>query len=128
MISRRALLGGLLSACAAPPAIAKWRPEYAQLYSPEERQWFRSQRNPQTGTPCCNEADGTYAEEDIRDGGYWARFEFRRSEHAAAETSNWMKVPPETIIRSPNRHGAPTVWWYYNGAPGIRCFCPGAKL
>src|SRR5437588_12457262 len=39
--------------------------------SPEVRQWFRAQKSPKTGGLCCNEADGTYAEEDIRDGLYW---------------------------------------------------------
>lgn len=126
-MTRRGLLLGLLCT-AGGPAFAVWRPEYAQLYSPEEREWFRSQRNPQTGSLCCSEADGTYAEEDIRGNEYWTRFEFRRSAGAEPERTGWVKVPPECVIHNPNRHGAPTVWWYWNGEPGIRCYAPGAGL
>src|SRR5258708_39771303 len=50
--------------------------QYAQ-YSPEERRWFRNQTSPATGGNCCNEADGVYAEEDIRQGHYWTNFHFR---------------------------------------------------
>jgi hypothetical protein len=30
------------------------------------QEWFRNQRNPKNGAHCCTEADGVYAEEDIR--------------------------------------------------------------
>ena len=55
------------------PALARDNGQYAQV-SPELRQWFRSQKSPKTGGLCCNEADGIYAEEDIRDGRYWTRW------------------------------------------------------
>lgn len=130
-MTRRGALAGLLC-CVGLPAFAVWRPEYAELYSPAEREWFRSQRNPQSGISCCSEADGTYAEEDLREGAYWTRFEYKRRDGTNLEypvRSEWMKVPPEVVIHDANRHGAPTVWWYYlNGQVGIRCYAPGAGL
>jgi hypothetical protein len=50
---------------AASPAIARDNGRYAQV-DPKIRQWFRNQLSPKTGGNCCNEADGVYAEEDIR--------------------------------------------------------------
>jgi hypothetical protein len=49
----------------ASPAIARDNGQYAQV-DPKIRQWFRNQLSPKTGGNCCNEADGVYAEEDIR--------------------------------------------------------------
>jgi hypothetical protein len=114
--------------------------QYAQM-DPTVRQWFRSQRVPggaRKGGSCCSEADGVYAEEDIRadaDGTshYWVRFEAR------SRVVDWMKVPDEVVIHDPNRNGAPVVWWganeYYNdGVPPagahiiIFCYAPGAGI
>lgn len=94
-----------------------------QNVDPATRQWFRSQKNPKTGILCCSEADGTYAEEDIRDGNYWVRFEAR------GQTIDWMEVPDDTVIRDPNKNGAPVVWWWYEkGQIKIRCYSPGAGI
>jgi hypothetical protein len=83
------------------------------------RDWFRSQKSPKTGALCCNEADGLFAEEDIRDGHYWARW----SGH------DWLPVPDEVVIHDPNRHGAPVVWWYVErGVTKIRCYAPGGGV
>lgn len=42
------------------------------------------------------------------------------------ETKDWMQVPDEVIIREPNRHGAPVVWWMIrDGDVAIRCYAPG---
>jgi hypothetical protein len=46
-------------------ALARDHGQYNSV-SPEVRQWFRAQKSPKTGALCCNEADGTYAEEHIR--------------------------------------------------------------
>src|ERR1700704_1756370 len=93
---------GLLVLCA--PALARDNGQYNDV-SPEVRQWFRSQKSPKTGGLCCNEADGIYAEEDIRDGRYWTRW----------GGHGWQPVPEDVVIRDPNRHGAPVVWWYVDG-------------
>ena len=81
------------------PALARDNGQYNSV-SPEVRQWFRSQKSPKTGGLCCNEADGTYAEEDIRNGVY-----------------------------DPNRNGAPVAWWYFQeGKLQIRCYAPGGGV
>ena len=58
------------------------------------RDWFRSQKSPMTGEHCCDEADGTYVEEDIREGHYWVRW---------STVGKWQRVPDEVIIHGPNR-------------------------
>jgi hypothetical protein len=114
----------------------KWRPEMAQL-SPEERRWFRQQRitrGPAKGNSCCSEADGTYAQEDIRDGHYWTRFHYGSYNEIGAKVdageTDWMEVPDDAVLDTPNRHGSPAVWYYWakntDEKPSIRCFAPGA--
>jgi hypothetical protein len=88
---------------------------------PKVRQWFREQKSPKTSGYCCNESDGTYAEEEIRDGHYWTRFE--------ESNGNWIPVPDEVVIRDPNRNGAPVAWWYFEkGILQIRCYAPGGGV
>jgi hypothetical protein len=83
------------------------------------RDWFRAQKSPMTGEHCCDEADGTYVEEDIREGHYWVRW---------STVGKWQRVPDEVIIHGPNRVGLPVVWWYYDHlGVRIRCFVPGGK-
>jgi hypothetical protein len=103
-----------------PPGINRiGKPSYEHVPA-DIRKWFRSQKNPKTGVLCCDESDGVYAEEDIRDGSYWTRW---------PQNPEWMRVPDEVVIRDPNRHGAPVVWWLYeNGKPVIRCFAPGGGV
>jgi hypothetical protein len=84
----------------ATPAIARDNGQYAQV-DPKIRQWFRNQLSPKTGGNCCNEADGVYAEEDIRGEHYWTRFPQSNGE--------WMQVPDDVVIKDPNRNGAPMV-------------------
>ena len=109
---------GLLVLCL--PALARDNGQYNNV-SPEVRQWFRAQKSPKTGGLCCNEADGTYAEEDIRNGEYWTRFELTNGE--------WILVPQDVVIKDPNRNGAPVAWWYFqNGKVQIRCYAPGGGV
>ena len=110
----------------ASPGIARDNGQFAQV-DPETRQWFRSQKSPKTGAICCNEADGEYAEEAVRSGHYWTRFPESKGE--------WMQVPDDVIIKDPNRHGAPVVWWYYEMNPEngkrelkIRCYAVGGGV
>jgi len=100
------------------PALARDNGQYGNA-PPELRDWFRSQKSPKTGALCCSEADGLFAEEDIREGHYWARW----SGH------DWQPVPDEVVIHDPNRHGAPVVWWYLErGETKIRCYAPGGGV
>jgi hypothetical protein len=107
----------------ASPVIARDNGQYAQV-DPKIRQWFRNQLSPKTGGNCCNEADGVYAEEDIRGEHYWTRFPQSNGE--------WMQVPDDVVIKDPNRNGAPVVWWYFERNPvsrerelKIRCYAVG---
>lgn len=100
---------------------------YAQV-DPKIRQWFQDQKSPQ-GHPCCSIADGTFAEEDIRDGKYWVRFvaQTRDGERAV----DWMQVPDSAVILAPNFHGRPAVWYFWNEDDqswSVRCFIAGAKI
>lgn len=110
---------------------------HAQM-DPAERQWFRSQKVPGQNYRCCDEADGTYAEEELRGGKYWTRFTWRHYGEGDLTLhevqSDWMEVPEAAVIHDANRHGAPTVWWSWQGGYGadakvfIRCYAPGAGL
>lgn len=104
--------------------------QYAQV-DPAIKKWFDEQKIPGTSRLCCSEADGVYAEEDIRDGHYWARFVAVQHNDGAPPTeikSGWMQVPDEAVIHDPNRHGAPVVWWGWQNALFIRCYAPGGGV
>jgi hypothetical protein len=87
------------------------------------QQWFKSQRVPNgqfKGMLCCNEADGAYVEEDIREGHYWAR---------GGPFKEFVPVPDEVVIPEGNRNGAPVLWTtYQNGVPEILCYAPGGGV
>jgi hypothetical protein len=102
------------------PALARDNGQFNQV-SPEMRQWFRDQKSPKTGMICCTEADGNEAQEDIRDGHYWATW--------PNVAPTWYPVPDEVVIRDPNKVGHPVVWIYYEqGEVKIRCFAPGGGV
>jgi hypothetical protein len=98
-----------------------------------EKQWFRDQLVPggaARGASCCSDADGTYAEEEIRNGRYWTRFQYKKWDATISNyvdvSSDWMEVPPEVVL-STNHHGAPVVWWWIPGGKlVIRCYAPGS--
>jgi hypothetical protein len=126
---------GLLFALTFEPSQGRelYPGQYAEV-DPATRQWFRDQKSPKSGIPCCSEADGTYAEEDIRDGHYWTRFTWRFcfAKECQELDSGWMDVPDDVVIHNPNRHGAPVVWWYRASGTDpasakvrIRCYAPG---
>jgi hypothetical protein len=95
------------------------KPDYSRV-PPEIRHWFRSQKSPKNGALCCDEGDGSQAQEDVRDGQYWATW--------PAVAPIWYPVPPDVVLETPNRAGHPVVWAIYmNGKPVIQCFAPGAK-
>ena len=114
------------------PTLAHWRPEYAQA-TPEQGRWFDRQHIPGAKTKCCTTADGTAAQEDIRDGVYWTSFSYKRWDAARSTyddmESGWMPVPANAVIEDePNIYGRPVVWWYVDGAGKlvIRCYARGA--
>lgn len=107
-------------------AEARWKPEYAQQYTPQERQWFRDQKIPGTNFSCCSTADGEIVEEDIRDGHYWIRCPL----DGACPFKEWTRVPDERVITEPNKFGRAVVWFrnYPVGTSSIICFAPGAGI
>jgi len=128
-----ALLAFALFLAEPAPARTLYPGQWAQV-DPEIRRWFNNQivpAGPAKGASCCSEADGVYAEEDLRNGHYWTRFQWKKwdsdSTQYAPADSEWMEVPDDTVIHDPNRHGAPVVWWWVVGNKlTIRCFAPGA--
>lgn len=102
--------------------------QYAQV-DPSVRQWFRNQISPKTGANCCSEADGSYAEEEIRGIHYWVQFTAKSYDGKSDVVSEWMQVPDDVVIHDPNRNGAPVVWWHYlDFVLKIRCYAPGGGV
>ena len=66
------------------PAREHYPGQYAQL-DPAISQWFKDQQVPGKGYPCCSDADGTKAEEDIRDGHLWTRFSYTSYDYTGVE-------------------------------------------
>ncbi len=112
----------LLSLLVSPLTMAKDTGQWAQA-PPDVRQWFQDQRvphGPHKGFPCCSVADGEEVQEDIRAGEYWIK---------GGHFPDWTLVPDNAVIKGPNQHGQPIVWYYHvDGNPQIRCFAPGAGI
>lgn len=90
-------------------------------YTPGEQQFLQEQKVPGTNSSCCSIYDGSFAEEDIRNGHYWVRW---------GDNKEWYPVPDEAVIQGPNKFGRPAVWWGKGeeGETYVRCFIPGAKV
>lgn len=129
--------------------------QFAQV-DPAIRQWFRDQRVPGKGYPCCSYADGTKAEEflgiapppaeygghngDAAESGHWTRFVYQGNDYTVSPSiiferkSDWIPVPDDAIIHDgkPNPMGGPVVWYYTQGAQSevvkIRCFKPADEF
>ncbi len=84
--------------------------------------WYEAQLvpgGPRKGQSCCTIADGQDAQEDIRDGQYWAQW----------LSFPWTPVPWEAVLTGPNPVGRPVVWWAnFNGNVVIRCYAPGSLM
>ena len=95
--SYHAVLGAACCACTGPGQ--------RSIQFTDVRAWSRAQKSPKTGALCCSEADGIYAEEDIRRGQYGTRW----------PGHDWQPVPEDVVIQKGNPHGAPVVRWYSKG-------------
>ena len=118
------LIGALVGLGMASRAAAFDRGQYDDV--PESvRQWFKAQRNPETGIPCCDVADGYNTEAQIR-GNHWF---VPVPNHPEME---WVEVPDGAIIHNQgNPNGNHVVWWAdFNAAvpKTIRCFVPGGGV
>ena len=59
------------------PAGPFWRSGQLAQVDPADREWLGKQLVPGANYRCCDENDGTYAEEEIRGERYWVRFAWR---------------------------------------------------
>lgn len=125
------------SICINTSLNAKWRQYMAQVFTPQEQEWFYNQKIPGTNNRCCSVADGTFALEDIRNGHYWTKFHYKvysnddedESELLEEHDTDWIQVPDNLVINEPNKNGVPAVWYGINpnGTAFIRCYAPGGK-
>src|ERR1700746_1656308 len=100
---------GVAMLVSAPAVAGDYGRQWAQSQglSDQEKQWFRQQTVPgggSKGTSCCSAADGVYAEEDIRDGHYWTRFQYQKWDYSMSRNvdanSGWMPGHAGVIIPS----------------------------
>lgn len=117
----RALFSGVLVvlrlAPLAAPLLARDNGRYAN--SPLH-EWFDSLHSARG--PCCSDADGTAvsgADWDSKDGHYRVYL-----------GGEWIDVPDEAVIKTPNLAGRTMVWPMYQDGkrPLIRCFIPGPMI
>src|SRR5215831_15791867 len=118
------LAAAVATVVSARDLTGKWKNAPAEI-----RQWYQAQVSPSDGVSCCSNADATKAEEDRREGHYWAKFEACAQYGAAiCQTVDWMQVPDDVVLngfRPPPGMQLPVVWWgFRNGQFYIRCFAP----
>ncbi len=102
----------------AAPAVAHM--EHAQV-EPRIQRWLLQQQNPVSKISCCDQKDAEQVEEDIREGVYWVRSDMTRGQ--------WVRVPPENVLKNPNLHGRPVAWFRHQmGGVFVFCYAPGALL
>ncbi len=83
------------------------------------RQWFKEQRSPSTGIPCCDVSDGYNTDAKLENGHWFVP--------KPSNPSEWVQVPDEVVIVGHgNPNGNHVVWWV--GDAYIRCFVPGALI
>jgi hypothetical protein len=95
---------------------ARDRGQYANS-NPELRAWFEGLKSGKG--PCCSDADGSAVSDvdwESSGGHYRVRLE-----------GEWIVVPDDAVITTPNRVGRTMVWpMYLDGKPVVRCFMPGS--
>ena len=77
-----------------------------------DHEWLRSLQAPD-GSSCCNERDCAPSDARIEAGAWWV-----------PASAGWEKVPPERVLRTPNRDGRPVLCRLPSGV--IVCFVPPA--
>jgi hypothetical protein len=76
---------------------------------------------------CCSFADGVSIEDvDWDTGG--PKDKDGNATFRVRLQGQWVNVPPEAVVKEPNKFGAAVVWPYQDGdgVTQIRCFLPGA--
>jgi hypothetical protein len=81
------------------------------------KEWFRTLTN-QYGIMCCDAADGVRLDDPD--------WEFDGQTYRVRLHGLWMAVPPQAIVRQPNKVGYAVVWpWKEDGQWRVGCFMPG---
>lgn len=117
LLARGVAAVAALSALSCPPAVvARDRGQFANS-SPELKAWFDSLRSGKG--PCCSDADGS-AVSDVD-------WESNAGHYRVRLDGNWLDVPDEAVITTPNRVGRTMVWPIrLESGVLIRCFMPGS--
>jgi hypothetical protein len=115
-VSMTVALAALLSAPWLHLGYARDDGRYANS-NPELKAWFDSLKSGKG--PCCSDADGTALSDvdwESSSGHYRVRLE-----------GQWIDVPDDAVITTPNRIGRTMVWpMYRDGKITPRCFMPGS--
>lgn len=131
------LLATAVALCLCAPAFAH------DHVNPNFDSWYQSLQRPDTAgnsqgyfgggiLSCCNKSDCHETEAEIRDNDWWARLVVRDSDGSETKR-DWVRVPPEKIIRNKaNPTGSPVIchtlaWNGTTLAPTnvtIYCFVP----
>lgn len=110
-------LAALIAAVAAP-ALARWKPQYANA-PPEVRQWFQAQRNGR-GQWCCDKSDGH---------AYFGQYTLNADGSVTLQlgSDRTHTLPAYMVLQGPNPTGH-AVWWYAEVGSYHKdfCFAPGS--
>ena len=87
---------------------------------PTIREWFRTQRAPNSRIPCCDIADGRTTDYKQKDDGYWVP--------DPLSPSDWMHVPPDVVIRNTVNPIGEAIIWFMGDKKSIRCFIPTSEF
>jgi hypothetical protein len=115
-VLRTVVLATLLSAPELQTSHARDDGRYANS-NPELKAWFDGLKSGKG--PCCSDADGT-ALSDVD-------WESSRGHYRVRLEGEWIDVPDDAVITTPNRIGRTMVWpMYRDGKMTPRCFMPGS--
>ena len=110
-------LVGLIAAAAAP-ALAHWRPQYANQ-PPQIRQWYQAQHN-KRGQWCCDKSDGH---------AYFGQYTLNADGSVTLHVSDneTRTLPSYMVLQGANPTGH-AVWWYAQVGNYHKdyCFAPGS--
>jgi hypothetical protein len=113
-MKRRTTLAALILLHAAAAALAAPPPGADPALGP----WFCSLMRPDTGSPCCSEADCRMTEYRIEGNGLEVLIDER---YGPGTEARWVPVPPQKIVRNAgNPTGSAVACW--TPAMGILCF------
>ena len=104
---------------AAAALVWVWPANAHDHIQPELNSWYQSLYS-EEGAWCCDGTDVTRLTDPqwmIKDGQYQVFLE-----------NEWVKVPPEKLVKGNNRVGFALAWRIYlDGHPAVRCFMPGTS-